>query len=272
MVFAWVLAIHLTAFVGLVLYPLPGWRLLLIFAVLAFLGGAGTTICYHRELAHRSLTLNPVVRGFLIALSMLNGAAPPGSWVPTHRLHHATTDTPEDPSSPAWGGMWWAQVAWHWQANIPARANYGRDLNKFSLGIWARLLKPIFLLAYFAGALLGPAGFFWLGAIRLVFVFHATSFVNSVCHTDPEMGPGMDFSRNVAWVALTQFCLGENWHRNHHNFPHSARLGLSWWQPDMGYALIVGLEKLGLASEVRRLSRREIDSPRRAPSPQPRTR
>jgi stearoyl-CoA desaturase (delta-9 desaturase) len=44
---------------------------------------------------------------------------------------------------------------------------------------------------------------------------------------------------------------GENWHRNHHARPGSARLGWSWRQPDAGYMLILALEKFGLATDVR---------------------
>ncbi|MGH7948253.1 MAG: acyl-CoA desaturase [Candidatus Binataceae bacterium] len=255
MVLAWLLLIHLTSAMGLIMYPLPGWRLLFVFVVLAFVGGVGTTVCYHRALAHRSVRLHPAVQSILIFFAMLNGAAPPGSWVPTHRLHHATADTPDDPSSPVWRGLWWAHVAWHWRPDNPVRAKYATDLKRDSLGIWSRLLVPMFFLAYFGGAAWGPAAFFWLGSIRLVFAFHATSFVNSVCHTEPGVAPGEDSSRNVSWVALMQFFLGENWHRNHHRSPSSARLGWNWRQPDLGYLLIVALEKLGLATDVRRPSR-----------------
>jgi len=246
----WLLLIHLTALVGLILRPLPGWNVFGVFVLLSFLGGTSTVICYHRELAHRSLTLHPVVRAVMIFLAMLNGAAPPGSWVPTHRLHHAETDTPDDPSSPVWRGMWFAHVAWHWQADNGLREPYARDLARFSLGTWNRLLIPMFAIAYFGGALWSLTAFFWLGAIRMTFAFHATSLINSACHTEPGIELGEDSSRNLWWVGVTIFFLGENWHRNHHLFPRSARMGLRWWQPDVGYWLICGLARLGLASEV----------------------
>ena len=249
--FGWLALIHLTALVGLIACPFPGWKVLGVFVLLAFLGGTSTVICYHRALAHRSLTLHPVLRNVMIFFAMLNGAAPPGSWVPTHRLHHAETDTPSDPSSPVWRGLWFAHVAWLWQADSEMRAPYARDLRQFSLGIWNKLLIPMFALAYFGGALWSLPAFFWLGAIRMTFAFHATSLINSACHTEPGVALGEDSSRNLWWVGLTIFFLGENWHRNHHRFPLSARMGLHWWQPDVGYWLIRRLEKLGLASEVR---------------------
>jgi fatty-acid desaturase len=44
--------------------------------------------------------------------------------------------------------------------------------------------------------------------------------------------------------------LGEGWHANHHEFPHSARHGLLPGQPDAVWCLIRGLEKVGLATAV----------------------
>src|SRR5262245_46320532 len=66
MTLVWVLLIHGTAVVGLILYPLPGWSLLFTAGALTWLGGLGTTVCYHRALAHRALRLHPLVRECLI--------------------------------------------------------------------------------------------------------------------------------------------------------------------------------------------------------------
>ena len=70
---------------------------------LVFLGGLGTTVGYHRAIAHRSLTLNPWARGVLIFFAMFNGSGAPTTWAAGHRLHHAKADTPEDISSPRLG-------------------------------------------------------------------------------------------------------------------------------------------------------------------------
>jgi len=242
--------IHATALVGLVLFPLPGWRLLLIAWALAWFGGVGTTVCYHRAITHRALKLNPLVRGILIFFAILNGSGAPVSWASNHRLHHASADTEDDISSPR-QGFWWAHLRWLWQAPQPMVERFSPDLNRFSYNIWTYLQGPILALAFFGGLYFGLAAFFWLGAIRLVFALHAQCFVNSVCHTEPGVREGQDSSRNVGWLALVHFFQGENWHRNHHSRPGLARLGWNWRQPDAGYLIIRGLEKIGLASDVR---------------------
>ena len=44
--------------------------------------------------------------------------------------------------------------------------------------------------------------------------------------------------------------MGESWHNNHHAYPGSARLGLEPGQIDLGWVLLCGLERLGLAWNI----------------------
>jgi stearoyl-CoA desaturase (delta-9 desaturase) len=44
---------------------------------------------------------------------------------------------------------------------------------------------------------------------------------------------------------------GEGWHNNHHAFEFSARHGLEWWQLDITWYVIKGLQTLGLATNVK---------------------
>jgi fatty-acid desaturase len=87
MTLVWVLLIHVTAVVGLLVCPLPGWPLFLATAALTWLGGLGTTVCYHRALAHRALHLHPLMREILIFFALFNGSGAPLSWTANHRLH-----------------------------------------------------------------------------------------------------------------------------------------------------------------------------------------
>ena len=254
-VLPWFVLIHLTAIAGLILFPLPGWRIFFGAVAVAWIGGIGTTVCYHRAIAHRALELNPVVRGILIFFAMFNGSGSPISWVAGHRVHHANADTQEDISSPVMHGFWWAHLRWLWQVEAPSAERYCPDMDSFAYRIWRPLQPAILTLSYFGGLYFGLAAFFWLGAIRLVFSLHAQCFVNSVCHTQPGTPLGEDSSRNVKWLALMQFFQGENWHRNHHARPALARLGRNWRQPDAGYLMICALELTGLASNVRRTRR-----------------
>ena len=85
--FAWIVLIHVGAVVGLVLTPIPGWTALVGAVVLHLLGGLGTTVGYHRAIAHKSVKLHPVVRHVLtffatderVGLTAVVGRVPPPS-------------------------------------------------------------------------------------------------------------------------------------------------------------------------------------------------
>jgi fatty-acid desaturase len=262
MVLPWFILIHATALAGLILFPLPGWRILAGAVALSWIGGIGTTVCYHRALAHRAVKLNQWVETALIFFAIFNGSGLPLTWVASHRIHHANADGEGDVSSPARHGFWWAHLRWLWQAEMPAIGKFCPDMADRSYRIWPALQPPILALSFFGGLFFGWAAFFWLGAIRLVFSLHAQCFVNSVCHTEPDVPVGSDSSRNVRWLGAMQFFQGENWHRNHHARPALARLGRDWRQPDVGYAAIWLLEKLGLATEVKRARAAAFETPR----------
>ncbi len=249
----WIVLIHLTAVAGLILFPLPGWGILTGALALAWLGGVGTTVCYHRAIAHRALKLEPWVSAILTFFAVFNGSGVPVRWAAGHRQHHAYADTADDISSPTWHGFWWAHLRWLWQTDAPPVARFCPDLAHPTYQVWTHLQAPILALSYFSGLFFGVRGFFWLGAIRLVFALHAQCFVNSICHRAGEAAPGDDSSRNVFWLGFMHLLQGENWHRNHHARPGLAQLGWKWWQLDCGYLVIRILEKLGAATEVRRL-------------------
>jgi stearoyl-CoA desaturase (Delta-9 desaturase) len=122
-----------------------------------------------------------------------------------------------------------------------------------------------------AGALTGAL---WGGAVRIFLIHHVTWSINSVCHFFGTRRFDVDdHSTNVFWLA--PFSFGESWHHNHHAFPRSAVHGLRRWELDPSAAVIWGLEKLGIARNVVRITperqheRERKAAPRRAASPTP---
>ena len=203
-------------------------------------------------MAHRSVKLNPFVEFLLVVAAFMNGSGSPATWTANHRFHHANADGPADISSPLIGGFWWAHLRWLWQAPQSPIARWAPDLDKPYWRLFTRWQVPMLACSLLIGLPFGWKAFFWLGAIRLVVSLHAQCCANSVAHLSRDVAPGDDSSKNVSWLAPVQGFQGENWHNNHHQTPAVARFGRTWRQIDIGWWLILLMEKLGLATSVRR--------------------
>ena len=259
--FFWICLTHGLCALGLGLFPLPGWWIVGTAYAIFWLGAMGTTVAYHRALAHHAVKLHPALEFPLLVLALMNGSGAPSSWCANHRLHHAKADSDGDISSPRLGGFWWAHLRWLWQGPASPIGKWAPDLDR---GFYAWLLRyqaPLLLLALLCGAPFGWAAFFWLGPIRLVVALHAQCVTNSVSHLGRRLTARQDTSANHWWLAPLQAFQGENWHANHHAVPWSAAIGSRWWQVDLGWSLILLAEKVGLATKVRR---REDRRPLRA--------
>ena len=55
--------------------------------------------------------------------------------------------------------------------------------------------------------------------------------------------------RNVRFASL--LTMGECWHNNHHAYPGSARLGLDQGEWDPGWWVLLGLQRLGMVTNLR---------------------
>jgi stearoyl-CoA desaturase (delta-9 desaturase) len=251
--FIYLVTVHALALIGIVLFPLPGWRVFLSAFFFAGMGAFGTTISYHRALAHRAVKLNGIVEQILIFSAVFNGSGSPETWIANHRNHHAAAETVDDVSSPRHGGFWWAHLRWLYQWKASLMEKWCPDLIHPRYLIWSKLQTPLVIVAltfgYFA---FGWPGLFWLGAIRIVYCLHMQAFVNSLLHLKPGLPEGVDSSQNIWWLGPLQLTAwGENWHGNHHAFPGSASFSRHWWQIDVGWYAIRALSALGLATNVR---------------------
>ena len=94
----------------------------------------------------------------------------------------------------------------------------------------------------------------WGLFLRVVVGWHLALAVNLFGHRSGYRHyPTPDNSRNCWWLTLLTF--GEGWHNNHHHQPRSAAHGHRWYEVDVPYLFIRGLELVGLASDVIRPQR-----------------
>jgi len=211
----------------LILFPVPSLKVVGMTLLSIALGGLGTTVCYHRMLLTR-LSDQPLRRAILDLLGRLQWSGHPASWVAYHRLHHAVTDTPEDISSPKQGGFWWRIFAGSIKRSLPIKKRWAPELTGGIYKIWGWAETPVIVFSICVGLILGFGwmGFFWMGAIRLVYSLHMQCLVNSLTHLKKvEEG---DSSMNVWWLGPFQLTAwGENWHEK----PSLARRFGAPWPP-----------------------------------------
>ena len=230
----------------------------------------GITVGYHRYFTHGSFKANRTVK---IVLAVMGSMALEGSldqWVADHRKHHKFSDDIGDPHSP-WRfgtsrravakGLYYAHVGWLFDEDNTPIAKYAPDIaadpdlrrisRYFPVTVASTLLLPALLGGLLTWSWLGAlTALFWAGLVRVALVHHVTWSINSICHvfgTRPFRS--RDLSSNVAWLAIPSF--GESWHNLHHVDPTSARHGVLKGQVDLSAEVIRGLEKVGLAHDVR---------------------
>jgi len=226
----------------------------------------GVTAGFHRLLAHGAFKAGRLTQFTLALLGSLATQGGPLWWVSHHRNHHRYSDAPQDMHSPRQRGFWYAHMGWMWdKACFETAATNVKELYRFPELKALQRFYPLLVvgqgLAFYAlGWLLGtyfpdsgtsgPQMLVWGFIISTVALWHATFMVNSVCHVwgRRPYETGDASTNNPLVAALT---LGEGWHNNHHKFAYSARHGLEWWQIDLTYLSLRGLEALGLVSDLR---------------------
>jgi stearoyl-CoA desaturase (delta-9 desaturase) len=143
-------------------------------------------------------------------------------------------------------------LRWLYQTPPADVKRWAPDLDRPPYSVWALAQIPTMALSLCVGLPFGWEAFFWLGAIRLVYSLHLQCFVNSLLHMGAPNELG-ETAKNLWWLGPLQLSAwGENWHANHHRYANSARLGLTPWQIDVGWYFIWILERLGLATGVKR--------------------
>jgi stearoyl-CoA desaturase (Delta-9 desaturase) len=156
-------------------------------------------------------------------------------WVTNHRKHHAHADEEGDPHSPhlsghdgfrgALAGLWHAHMGWIFDGDRAERERYAPDLLADPVAsfvdrttvVWVTLSLLAPFAAGFAiyGTLEGALiALLWGGAVRVFLIHHVTFSINSLCHFVGRRRSELDF----------------------------------------GGLVILGLERLGLVCDVKRVS------------------
>ena len=252
-VVAWIGAMHIGALAAPFFFS---WPALGVCVLLHWMTGSlGICMSYHRFLSHKSMKLRAPARFFGLLCGALSGEGSPLTWAATHRLHHMRSDQEGDPHSPL-DGPWWSHMNWLWVYRTPEQRD--RLFKRFAPDLMHDKMMLFFEKTYFLWLVASGVALYAWGSLpfllwglcaRMVFMYHATWFVNSATHLWGYRNyETKDESRNLWWVAVVAY--GEGWHNNHHAHPHTARAGHRWWELDPTFWSIRALQLVGLAYNV----------------------
>lgn len=254
----WLVAHGVAGITGIILFPQFD-------ALLIFLALTGLTICaghsvgMHRLLIHRSFHVPRGVEYLLVWLGVLVGMAGPFGMIRAHDMRDWHQRQLECPPHPSHGAGFWRDAWWQLCCDFRLRAppafiiedsvqndRFYRVLEK----TWMAQQIPLALVLYATG---GWAWVLWGICLRIFVSLSGHWLVGHFAHrrgTQDWMVPHLPVQGyNLPGLGLITF--GENWHGNHHAFPHSAQLGIENGQIDPGFFLIKTLAKLGIASQVK---------------------
>lgn len=232
----------------------------LVFIVAYFANTLMITIGYHRGLAHGAIELHPWVKRFVVSCGNWVTGLDPKGWAVMHRMHHVHSDTPEDPHSPlnvGIIGIGLEQLRSYERVLVGLARNdekYTQHTHGMDFGLSWLNRHRLWWLPYVVHAAIGVAL-----ALTVGWLLGAAYFVGMMSH--PFQGGlvnslghaigGRNFdtddnSRNnllAAWLIV-----GEGLQNNHHQYPRSAKFSYRRWEPDIGFAVCLALEAVGLVT------------------------
>ncbi|MGB0505922.1 MAG: acyl-CoA desaturase [Pikeienuella sp.] len=237
----------------------PSWG-----GFLVFLGTTAITICaghsvgMHRLLIHKAFQTPKWLEYVLVWLGTLVGMAGPFGMMRAHDMrdwHQRQSICPPHPSHGAgfWRDAWW-QMHCRFDLDRPPYFQIEPAIANDRVYQWMErnwraqqmfIAVPLFM---FGGLTFVLWGICLRIAISLIGHWMVGHFAHKTGHQGWYIAGLPVQGYNLRGLGLITF--GENWHANHHAFPHCAQLGIEKGQMDPGYWFIRTLSAFGLAHSI----------------------
>ncbi|MGQ3049004.1 MAG: acyl-CoA desaturase [Niveispirillum sp.] len=229
-----------------------------------FLVTSAVTLCFghsvgmHRRLIHGSFQCPLWLEYLCVYLGVLVGMAGPIGMIRVHDMRDWAQRQPV--CHPYFGhraGFWrdgWQQLHCVLELDHPPRFQLEPRLADDRVYAWMERTwmvqqLPWAVLFFMIG---GLPWLVWGVCARVAVCVTGHWLVGHYAHRDGDQSFLIDGASvqgyNVRVAGLIS--MGESWHNNHHAYPGSARLGLHEGEVDLGWWLILGFERLGLAWNI----------------------
>ena len=254
----WLLSHGIAGLIGIAFFPSLG-AFLTFLALTAITICAGHSVGMHRLLIHRSFETPRPVEYILVWLGTLVGMAGPFGMMRAHDIRDWHQRQKTCPPHPAHNATLWVDAYWQlcctYDLKNPPRFVIEDKVKNDPIynaieRTWMLQQLPVALILFAFG---GWGYILWGISLRIFVSLTGHWMVGHFAHrrgTQTWRIDGLDVQGyNLPKLGLITF--GENWHGNHHAFPHSAKLGLERNQLDPGFWLISSLKKCGLATNIK---------------------
>lgn len=232
------------------------WAEVVLAVAYYYATGMAITVGYHRLISHRTFKAHPAVEAVLLALGAAAWQGSALEWSVDHIQHHSHIDTDSDPYNRR-RGFWYSHIGWLIRRETGTQmARLPHFLkNDRLVMLQHRFYVPIAIVTSFVIPFLlcGWGGLLLVGAVRIVVIHHTTWFINSWAHTGKRRPYNPDVTAADNWL-LAIVAFGEGWHNYHHAFPNDYRNGVRAFDWDPSKWLIWTMAKLGVASDLKRVS------------------
>jgi stearoyl-CoA desaturase (delta-9 desaturase) len=219
----------------------------------------GHSVGLHRGTIHRAYRAGPIVRGALAYLGVLTGLGGPLTWARVHAVRDYWQNQPDCPAYFRYRHSLARDFLWYLHCRFEPRDRRAEHrlppdlLSDPWLGFLERTWPLHALaLALALAASLGPGTAAMIVGTRTALGFLGHWFIGYAAHrwgSQRFVIAGAPESGTNVWL-LGVLSFGEGFHNNHHRYPASARMGLRWYELDLGYGVIRLLAALGLVQDV----------------------
>ena len=220
----------------------------------------GHSVGLHRGIIHKTYKTSKIFRNILAYLFIFTGLGGPITWLKLHYYRDYWQNRKDCPPYFGYDHSLSKDFFWNLHTHFePNKSDFDRykipaeDLNDpwllFLEKTWVlhNLLLAVIVWAIWGEQVMGVCVF-----ARVAASIMGHWYIGFRAHTHGYQRftiDGADVSgTNLLFLGLISF--GEGFHNNHHAHPKSARMGMKWYEIDMGWWMVKIFENLGLVWDV----------------------